>query len=256
MGVKLKPAAWLLAMSIGLTGCVSTSTSSIPVNQGKAVADYMNLAKGYVQGGYTEKAIQPLERALEIEPRSADVHGLLGMVYQIQGESALAEKSFKTALSYNSQASDVRNNYGAFLFNQNRLSEAYRQFELASEDLSYPRRSRIFENMGIVALRQGNQGLASRHFDKALRLNSSLPRASLELADIYFNQGDNRKAWQYYQNFIGLSQQDARSLWLGIQLARLNGEKDKVASYALQLERLYPGSKEWREYRSREGYEY
>ena len=256
MGVKLKPAAWLLAVSIGLTGCVSTSTSSVPVNQGKAVADYMNLAKGYVQGGYTERAVKPLNRALEIDPRSADVHGLLGMVYQIQGENSLAEKSFKTALSYNGQATDVRNNYGAFLFKQNRLSEAYRQFELASEDVSYPSRSRTFENMGVVALRQGNQVQAAQHFDKALRLNSSLPRATLELADLYFSQGNNRKAWQYYQRFIGLSQQNARSLWLGIQLARLNGEKDKVASYALQLERLYPGSKELREYRSRVGYEY
>ncbi|OED40166.1 type IV pilus biogenesis/stability protein PilW [Endozoicomonas sp. (ex Bugula neritina AB1)] len=256
MGVKLKPAALLLALSMGLTGCVSTSVGKVPVNQDKAVSDYMNLAKGYVQGGYAEKAVKPLERALQIEPRSADVYGLLGMVYQIQSEAALAEKSFKTALSYNSDASDVRNNYGAFLFSQGRLSEAYRQFELASQDLSYPSRSRTFENMGIVALRQGKQSLATQHFEKALRLNSSLARANLELADIYFNQGNNRKSWQFYQSFIGLSQQDAKSLWLGIQLARSSGEKDKAASYALQLERLYPGSKELKEYRSRVGYEY
>ena len=256
MGVKNRSVAWLLTISLGLIGCVSTNTSVKPVDQTKAVADYMNLAKGYVQEGYTEKAVKPLNRALEIDPRSADVYGLLGMVYQIQGEGALSEESFRKALSYDSGASDIRNNYGAFLFEQNRLSEAYRQFELSSEDLSYPSRSRTFENMGVVALRQGNHVLAVQHFDKALRLNASLPRASLELADIYFQQGSNRKAWQYYQRFTSLSQQNARSLWLGIQLARLNGEKDSVASYALQLERLYPGSKELREYRSRVGYEY
>lgn len=256
MGVTFRPAALLLTLSIGLTGCVSTSTGKVPVNQDKAVVDYMNLAKGYVQGGYTEKAVKPLERALEIEPRSAEVHGLLGMVYQIQGETALAEASFKTALSYDSGASDVRNNYGAFLFQRHRLSEAYQQFELASNDLAYPSRSRTFENMGVVALRQGRQTQALQHFEKALRLNSSLVKANLELADIYFNQGNNRKSWQYYQRFVGLSQQDARSLWLGIQLARNNGDRDRAASYALQLERLYPGSKELKEYRSRVGYEY
>ena len=256
MDVKIKSAALLLALSIGLVGCVSSSSTTTPSSQGKAVADYMSLAKGYVQEGFAEKAVKPLKRALEIEPKSAEVHGLLAMVYQIQGESALAETFFQKALSYNSKASDVRNNYGAFLFSQGRLPEAYRQFEKASEDLAYPSRSRTFENMGIVALRQGNQSLAIKHFDKALRLNAGLSRASLELADIYFSQGNNRQAWQYYQRFSGGARQSARSLWLGIQLARLHGKKETVANYALQLERLYPGSKEWREYRSRVGYEY
>ena len=254
MDAKLKPV--VLALLLVLAGCVSTQPAMKPGKQGRAVADYMNLAKGYVQGGYTEKAVRPLKRALEIEPRSAEVYGLLGSVYELQGENALAEQSFNKALSIDPKASSIRNNYGAYLFKMNRLSAAYRQFETASEDVSYSQRSRTFENMGIVAMRQGNRDLALRHFDKALRLNASLPRANLELADIYFNRGDNRRAWSYYQAFIGLSRQDARSLWLGIKLAKANGESDQVASYALQLERLYPGSQELREYRSRMGYEY
>ena len=254
MEAKLKPVVLFLLLAIA--GCVSTQPAMKSEMQDRAVADYMNLAKGYIRGGYTEKAVRPLKRALEIEPRSAEVYGLLGSVYELQGEKVLAEQSFNKALSIDANATSIRNNYGAFLFKMNRLSAAYRQFEIASDDVSYPQRSRTFENMGIVAVRQGNRDLALQHFDKALRLNASLPRANLELADIYFNRGDNRKAWTYYQAFTGLSRQDARSLWLGIQLARANGETDQVASYALQLERLYPGSQELREYRSRMGYEY
>ncbi len=255
MGAKLRSAAWLLTLVVGVSGCVSTDTSNAPLDRNKAVTDQMNLAKFHIQNGSAEQAVTPLNRALALNPRSAEVYGLLGIVYQAQGENALAEDSFKTALSYNVKASDVRNNYGAYLFGQNRLSEAYRQFQLASEDLSYPLRSRTFENMGLVALRQGNSALAASHFDKALRLNSSLATANLELADLYFKQGDNLRGWQYYQQFTGLARQNARSLWLGIQLARQNGEKDKVASYALQLQRLFPGSQELKEYRSRVGYE-
>ena len=256
MEAKLKSVVLVFFVTLGLAGCVSTDTSRQPGKEDRAVADYMNLATGYIREGYTEKAIKPLTRALEIEPRSPEVYGLMGMVYELQGENALAEKAFKKALSIDSDAAGVRNNYGAFLFKQNRLSAAYQQFEVASGDVSYPQRSRTFENMGIVALSQGNRLQATQHFDKALRLNASLPRANIELADIYFNQGNNRKAWQYYQSFIGLSRQNARSLWLGIQLSRAIGENDQVASYALQLERLYPGSQELKEYRSQAGYEY
>ncbi|MGB1271428.1 MAG: tetratricopeptide repeat protein, partial [Endozoicomonas sp.] len=142
MGGKLKPIALGLLFS-ALSGCVSTD--SRPMNENQAVADYMKLARGYIEQGYTEKAVKPLKRALEIEPGSVSALGMLGMVYQLQGEYDFAEEAFKMALSRDPKASDVRNNYGAFLFSQNRLQEAYRQFELASGDVSYSQRSRTFE---------------------------------------------------------------------------------------------------------------
>lgn len=253
MGVRLRLIALLFSVSLVLTGCVTTDGQ--PVNENRAVVDYMNLAKGYLQEGYSERAVKPLQRALEIEPDSPDVHGMLGMAYQRQGEDRLAEKAFKRALSIDPEASDVRNNFGAFLFSKSRLKEAYRQFELASQDVSYSQRSRTFENMGIVALRLGKSELAVEHFIRALRLNSNLPRANLELAAIYKDEGNLYKGWQHYQVFDEVSDQSARSLLLGIELATANGAQSKAASYGLQLERLYPGSMELKQYRSRLGYE-
>ena len=110
-----------------------------------------------------------------------------------------------------------------------------------------------FENMGVVALRLNKPVLAKQHFIRALRLNSNLARANLELAEIYKQEGDNAKAWQYYQAFDESSVQSARSLLLGIELATANGVRGKAASYGLRLERLYPGSKELKQYRSRFG---
>ncbi|WP_419536457.1 type IV pilus biogenesis/stability protein PilW [Endozoicomonas sp.] len=249
----MKPIALLFSVSLVLTGCVTTD--SRPVDENRAVVDYMNLAKGYLQEGYSERAVKPLERALEIEPDSASVHGMLGMAYQRQGEDLLAEKAFKRALSIDSGASDIRNNFGAFLFSKNRINEAYRQFELASQDVSYSQRSRTFENMGIAALRLGKPALAAEHFTRALRLNNNLPKANLELATIYRDEGNLYKAWQHYQAFDEVAEQSARSLLLGIGLATANGAHGKAASYALRLERLYPGSMELKQYRSQLGYE-
>ncbi|MFK0571854.1 type IV pilus biogenesis/stability protein PilW [Endozoicomonas sp.] len=253
MGGRTKSIALLFSVSLVLTGCVTTDGQ--PFNENRAVVDYMNLSVGYLEAGYTARAVKPLERALEIEPDSASVHGLLGVVFQRQGEDRLAEQSFNRALAIDSDASDIRNNFGAFLLSRNRLEEAYRQFELASQDVSYARRNRIFENMGRVALRLDKPSLAAENFTRALRLNSNLPRANLELAAIYKDEGDLHKAWQYYQAFDVASGQNARSLLLGIDLATANGAQSKVASYAMQLERLYPGSAELKQYRSRLGYE-
>ncbi|MDD7804664.1 MAG: type IV pilus biogenesis/stability protein PilW [Endozoicomonas sp. (ex Botrylloides leachii)] len=226
-----------------LSGCVSNSDHD-PYSRKKAVGNYINLAKGYLQEGYTEKAIKPLGRALEIDPHSAEVYGMFGLLYQIQGEAQQAEESFKKALSYNPNAADVQNNHGGFLFSQGRLDDAYRQFEKAANNIDYEKRSRAFENLGIVALQQGKVDIARKHFEKSLRLNSNLARARLELAAILNKQGNYRSAWSHYIVFTKQARQTSRSLWLGVQLARANGNRDAAASYKLQLERLFPNSKE------------
>ncbi len=243
---------WLLVFS--LTGCVSHIGKNVS-NQQQAVDNYMSLARGYLQEGYTEKAIKPLKRALEINHRSADAYGMLALTYQVQGEDKLADTFFRKALSYDARAADVQNNYGAFLFSQGRLADAYREFARAAENMDYEKRSRAYENMGIVALKQDKSTLAKQHFKKSLRLNGNLVRAHFELAALLRNEGEYRSAWSHYKAFTRQSRQTPRSLWLGIQLARMNGDRDAAASYAVQLESLYPASREFKAYRSLVRYE-
>ncbi len=243
----------LLLCALSVTGCITSDRR--PVDENRAVLDYINLAMGYLQEGYSERAIKPLKRALEIEPGSASAYGMLGMAYQHMGEDRLAERAFARALDINPDASDVRNNFGAFLYARERHREAYRQFELAAQDVSYPRRSRTFENMGIVALRLGDTLEAKENFIRALRLNSNLPKANLELAAIYQQEGNLLKSWQYYQVFEGVAEHSPRSLLMGIDLATANGARSEAQRYLSRLERLYPGSMELKQYRSRVGYE-
>ncbi|MDP0563378.1 MAG: type IV pilus biogenesis/stability protein PilW [Candidatus Endonucleobacter sp. (ex Gigantidas childressi)] len=238
----------IVSIVIFLIGC----SSSIHYSEGKdkAVDNYIRLAQGYIQEGYIDKALKPLNRALVITPRSSKVYGMLALVYQLEGEDKQAEISFKKALSYDSDASDVQNNYGAFLFYLKRFDEAYRSFSNAAHNLSYEKRSRAFENMGIVAQKQGREDKAKEHFKKALRLDGNLAIASLELSSILQDQGEYSLAWSHYLVFVKQSNQSSRSLLLGIQLARENDDRSAAASYALQLKRMHPESKEYLEYRS------
>ena len=253
MSAKLKFAAVLL--SALLTGCVTTGDSRA-VDGDQAVRSYLDLARGYIQQGYTERAVKPLNRALEINPGSPDAYGMFGLLYQLQGEAHLAEQSFRKALSLNPDSAEIHNNFGVFLFSQNRLSDAYREFSKAADDVRYAQRSRAFENMGRVALKQGQTTLAQQNFEKSLKLNSNLPGAHLELADLFYSESQYLRAWEHYQAFTQLSAQNERSLKLGVRLARAKGDKSAADSYARQLKRLYPNSRTSWESRSRSSYDY
>ncbi|MOA38917.1 hypothetical protein D3C78_1606530 [compost metagenome] len=54
----------------------------------------------------------------------------------------------------------------------------------------------------------------------------------------------------YYERFltVGRGGQSARSLLLGIRLAKVFEERDKASNYGMQLKRLYPGTPEYQQY--------
>ena len=146
--------------------------------------------------------------------------------------------------------SRILNNYGSFLFEQKRYSEAYDRFIEASQDPLYPERSRVFENLGLTALRLNKTELARQYLEKSLRLNSNQPKALLEMAQLSYAAREYVPARGYYEAFSRISPQDARSLLLGIRLAEVFNDRDTAASYTLQLKRLYPASEEYKQLQS------
>ena len=247
----------LLLLTLGLSllaGCVSTLPEK---NKAKDPVVYeqknLEIAHGFLRQGYPARAIGRLEEILKVNSNSARAYGMLGVVYQSQGEYGLSEKSFKRSLKINPEASDVRNNYGVLLYELDRLKEAQRQFERVTEDIYYEHRSRAFENLGLVALKGKRPEEAEKYFQRAVRLDASLPRAHMEMAQLSFNKGNYVDAERYYKNYQNLARSGrptARSLWLGIQLAQVFRDRGALEEYADKLTRLYPGSQEYRKYQA------
>lgn len=153
-------------------------------------------------------------------------------------------------MSARPQDARILNNYGSFLYEQQRYKEAYERFEQAAADTLYPERSRVFENLGMTAAKLGQRDLARQQLEKALRLNRQQPRALLEMAELSYEDRHYVPARDYYERFSLLSEQNARSLLLGVRLAHVFEDRDKAASYGLQLKRLYPGTPEYQQYLS------
>ncbi|CAM5549880.1 MULTISPECIES: type IV pilus biogenesis/stability protein PilW [Stutzerimonas stutzeri group] len=242
----------LLLLLAGLTGCVSTGTvDPLKTEEGRQQARdaYIQLGIGYVQQGTASRAKTPLRKALELDPRSADAHAALALVFQTEMENELADKHYREALASRRDAR-ILNNYGSFLFEQKRYAEALERFTQASEDNLYPERARVFQNMGMTALKLNQPEQAEKYFTRALRLDSRQPGALLELALMAYDAKQYVPAKAYYDSYSQLAEQNARSLLLGIRLADIHGDRDRAASLALQLKRLYPGTAEYQQYLS------
>jgi type IV pilus assembly protein PilF len=247
-------AALYLSLVCLLAGCVRIGGSVDPLStdDGRDAARdaYIQLGRGHLQQGATEKAKEPLKKALELDSSSADAHAMLALVFQQELEPELADQHFRKAISLSQGEARLHNNYGGFLFEQKRYAEAMEQFTIASKDPLYPERSRVFENLGLTALQMGRPDLAKGYFERALRMNSNRPIALMHMAQLSFESGQYVPARSYYTEFSKHAKQTPQSLLLGIRLAKVFEDRDQAASLGLQLKRLYPGTPEYQQYLS------
>ena len=238
-----------LFLLIGLTtlsGCVTESTGGLPdpAPAANRVNAQLDLARGYLEQGNMERARTSLNRALEIDSRSVEAHVLLGVLNAAESEWGVAEQHFKTALSIDSRDAMALNNYGSYLFSRGRFEESVRYLSILVQDTDYRARSQAYENLGLAQLKIGEREAAKESFNRALQLSFSQPQSSLELSELAYEDGDIATAASYYDNFRSLAQQSARSLCLGMKIAQAQRDSDRMASYALALNNLFPDSPE------------
>lgn len=238
--------ALAILLAVLLSGCVTETAGGLPepADAEKRVQAQLDLARGYLETRDYTRARGPLNRAFEINPRSAEAHVLMAVLYQGEEEMALAEQHYKLALGYEPRNSQALNNYASFLYREQRYDEALRLLRQLVKDTEYPARAQAYENLGLAELVAGDREAARQAFTRALNLNFAQPRSSLELADLSYADGDLELAYEYYEAFRVRARQSPRSLCLGMKISEALGDSDQVASYGLALQNLYPESAE------------
>ncbi len=236
-----------------MAGCVTTmeDAGSVNVDKQQALEANVRLGMTYLQQNKREGAMRSFSKALEIDSKSAEAHLGMALLHQLNGEVKEAEANFKKALKNRVDFSraTIEFSYGRLLFEQQRYKEALLRFEAAAADYGYQKRAEVLVNVGRTALKLGDTVRAKGAFEHSLNLEARQPEASLELADLSFSQRDYSNAKKYLDQFSDASRHTPRSLWLGIRIERIFGNKDKEASYALALKNLYPYSKEYLDYK-------
>ena len=210
----------------------------------KAARLYVELGLAYLKDGMVGRAKTKLLRAKKLAPQIPEVHSALGYYMESVGEIDQANSHYQNAIKKNPEGGAEHNNYGAFLCRQGYYQQSEKEFIKATEDPQYTNTPEAFENAGLCVLQIPNVAKAKDYFLRAVRMDPRRNEALIELGYIYFDEGEYSKALEFHSLFAEQSQHTARSLWLGVQLAKHYNDLNKMASYTLLLQNRFPNSQE------------
>lgn len=189
-------------------------------------------------------ALEEVNMALKIDPTYSPAYNVAGLIYAALKQDEQAEASFKRALAINPLDSDANHNYGQFLCERKREQEGIAYFMAAMRNPLYRTPDKSYVNAGICARRQGNVAEAEGYFQQALRVRPRQPQALYNLSELSYEQSDLKSAKKHMDLLVRIAQPNPEALWLAVRIERRLGDAASAASYAQQLRKNFPDSKE------------
>lgn len=253
---KKSVAVMVLCLSaLVLQGCQSTDSGTIvKKDPEKAAKVRTQMAAEYIRTGDLDAAKRSLDQALAADSKDSTANMMMGVLLQQEGSQISldqADRYFSRAISLDPKNAQARNNYGTYLYQAKRYNDAIQQFSIAGATLGYEQRFRALENLGRIYLIQGDVANAEKSFKQALQVNRESTISMIELAEIFYLQQNHVEARQLYQSFVGnvgQKNQGARALWIGLRIARANGDNMGMHVLVNQLRALFPNSQEYQRY--------
>jgi type IV pilus assembly protein PilF len=209
---------------------------------------HTELASLYYSAGNFGVALEELRTAAAADSSYAPIHGMFGLVYMQLKETNRAEESFERALRLSPNDADINHNYGWFLCQTGREPASIKYFLHAVRNPLYPTPWRSYSAAGVCTLRTegaAKQKDAEAYFERALRLEPDEPTSLLNLAQIRYRQGSVDDARKLVARHNKVAAPSSESLWLALRIERKLGERIAEQSYANQLRRRFPQSREF-----------
>ena len=135
------------------------------------VVQALERVQALVGAGRPDAALQPLRRALALDPRNKDVHQTFGIVYTALGRHAEAADSFRRALELPPHRNDrvPRFELASSLLRIGKPDEAAAELERIIAD--EPDDADVWYNLGVARQQSGDNPGATEAFRRALREN-------------------------------------------------------------------------------------
>jgi len=214
---------------------------AIQKDPGYALA-YVGLANYYVavpdyspipESEAAPKAKAAAQKALEIDPSSADAHAALaGSLWSLFDFSA-AEPEFRRALELNPNLANAHHWYGLFLSWETRHPEAIshlrRAVELDPLNLQYQ------SNLGQVLANSGQTDAGVEQLKKALEMDPNFNYAHVELSQIYRDTGHYDLAMEEWKKFAALNN-DAEEEAIATDSAKVYAKSGIKPAIAREIE--------------------
>jgi tetratricopeptide (TPR) repeat protein/peroxiredoxin len=196
--------------------------------------NYLSYGSVFFQRGYVEQAAASFQIALRDDPTSAEALYGIGSVYLDQQKTTAARESFERALklraSYPDTLANSWNNLGLLAAREGHTGEAVGHFQEALK-LS-PDHLIALDNLGSAYRQQKHWDDARKTYERALEINSNDAEANYGLGMVFAQKGDTGRAFDSLQKALKLRPVYPEALNnLGIFYLRTQRRDEAVASF-------------------------
>lgn len=164
---------------------------------------YLNLGNLYLDIGKRQEAIATFKKALEINPRDAEVYFNLGVVYEAQGNKEDALAAYKKTIELNPSHTKACYNLAILYNNLGKKEELLSLYkEAVKNNLDYPQ---AYFEVGNLYSDSGRHKDAIRLYKRAIKINPEFTQAYINLGSEYCAIGKNREAIHSFQKALKLN---------------------------------------------------
>ena len=235
-----------LGMLLLCQGCVSTSVTSASgtaATGGAAVAN-LNLGAAYLRQGRLTLALERLDRALDHDPRLAEAHSTIAMVYDRLGDVEEARDHHRRAIRLAPNDPATANSFGVFLCRHEHWSDAEPLFLRAAGNPHYHTPEVALTNAGICARDAGDGAKAEQYLRDALARNPVYADGLFNLAVLAFTNNELDEARLFLDRHSESAPDSAQAAWLCYQVETGLGNRGNAGRCASMLREQFPESPE------------
>lgn len=234
-------------------GCVTEGVPiAEPASDEEAARANLDLGIGYLEQNRPELAIESLERAIELQPRSADAQSTIAVAYDMAGESGLAEEHHRRATQLAPADANTQNRYAVFLCRQNRWEDAQPYFERAIANVGRTSPASILNNAGTCALTAGDLPGAEEQFRSTLQAEDANVDALRGMVDVSIRTENYLQGRAFFQRLERGTTLQANDLLSCYVIETRLGDATAAGDCATRLQREFPGSPALRQLRTLE----
>jgi type IV pilus biogenesis/stability protein PilW len=234
-----------------LSGCVSESTivnndriGPQRTDMKEAARTRMSLGLNYLQRGDTSQAKYNLEKAKQLAPDLSEIDNALAYYFQQVGELDQAEEAYRDSLRKDSNNADTYNNFGSFLCQINKYTEAEELLQAAIKRPGYIRVADSYENLAFCALAQKDYLRYQQYLRQSLQHNSNRTSSLYNMAVIEYAMGNLAEAKKWQSRLHQMGQVSPEVTLIRYLIAYQSGDMVEQQTAEKFLLSVYPGSSE------------
>jgi tetratricopeptide (TPR) repeat protein len=196
--------------------------------------NYLNYGSVYFQHGYYDQSEASFRLALGDDPSSAEALYGLGSVYLKQDKNDEARESFERATklqaSYPDTLANAWNNLGLLATREGKTAEAIPYFQEALR--RNPDHLVALENLGNAYRQEKDWDQARTTLERAVKVSPDDPEANYSLGMVFAQMDDSDRAYQYLQKALTVRPGYPEALNnLGVLYLRTKRRDQAVASF-------------------------